>query len=114
MLQRIYGVAFADKAELNAHLRMLEEAKKRDHRKLGKELELFSFSENVGPGLVLWHPKGAFIRNAFETYWREKHYSNGYDLLYTPHIGQSILWKTSGHLDFYRDAMYSSMESNGM
>ena len=110
MLQRIYGVAFADKAELNAHLRMLEEAKKRDHRKLGKELELFSFSENVGPGLVLWHPKGAFIRNAFETYWREKHYSNGYDLLYTPHIGQSVLWKTSGHLDFYRDAMYSSME----
>ena len=110
MLQRIYGVAFPDKAELNAYLRMLEEAKKRDHRKLGKELELFSFSENVGPGLVLWHPKGAFIRNAFETYWREKHYSNGYDLLYTPHIGQSILWKTSGHLDFYRDAMYSSME----
>ena len=110
MLQRIYGVAFPDKAELNAYLRMLEEAKKRDHRKLGKELDLFSFSENVGPGLVLWHPKGAFIRNAFETYWREKHYSNGYDLLYTPHIGQSILWKTSGHLDFYRDAMYSSME----
>ncbi len=110
MLQRIYGVAFPDKAELNAYLRMLEEAKKRDHRKLGKELELFSFSENVGPGLVLWHPKGAFIRNAFETYWREKHYANGYDLLYTPHIGQSILWKTSGHLDFYRDAMYSSME----
>ncbi len=110
MLQRIYGVASPDKAELNGYLRMLEEAKKRDHRKLGKELELFSFSENVGPGLVLWHPKGAFIRNAFETYWREKHYSNGYDLLYTPHIGQSILWKTSGHLDFYRDAMYSSME----
>ena len=110
MLQRIYGVAFPDKAELNAYLRMLEEAKKRDHRKLGKELDLFSFSENVGPGLVLWHPKGAFIRHAFETYWREKHYSNGYDLLYTPHIGQSILWKTSGHLDFYRDAMYSSME----
>jgi len=110
MLQRIYGVAFPDKAELNAYLRMLEEAKKRDHRKLGKELELFSFSENVGPGLVLWHPKGAFIRNTFETYWREKHYTNGYDLLYTPHIGQSILWKTSGHLDFYRDAMYSSME----
>ncbi len=110
MLQRIYGVAFPDKAELHAYLQMLEEAKKRDHRKLGKELDLFSFSENVGPGLVLWHPKGAFIRNAFETYWRAKHYRSGYELLYTPHIGQSILWKTSGHLDFYRDAMYSSMK----
>ena len=109
MLQRIYGVAFADKKELHDHLAMLEEAKKRDHRKLGKELDLFSFSENVGPGLVLWHPKGAFIRNAFETYWRAKHYRNGYELLYTPHIGQSIRWQTSGHLDFYRDAMYSSM-----
>ena len=109
MLQRIYAVAFADKKELHDYLQMLEEAKKRDHRKLGKELDLFSFSENVGPGLVLWHPKGAFIRNAFETYWRAKHYRNGYELLYTPHIGQSILWQTSGHLDFYRDAMYSSM-----
>ena len=75
-----------------------------------KELDLFSFSDNVGPGLVLWHPKGAFIRNAFETYWRAEHYRNGYELLYTPHIGQSILWETSGHLDFYREGMYSSMQ----
>ncbi len=109
MLQRIYGTAFPDKNELHAYLKQLEEAKKRDHRKLGKELDLFSFSENVGPGLVLWHPKGAFVRNAFETYWRAEHYKNGYELLYTPHIGRAELWKTSGHLDFYKDAMYSPM-----
>ncbi len=110
MLQRVYGTAFAEKSELHEYLRLLEEAKKRDHRKLGKELDLFSFSENVGPGLVLWHPKGAFIRNTFESYWRDNHYQNGYDLLYTPHIGRSVLWETSGHLDFYKDAMYSPME----
>ena len=110
MLQRIYGTCFADKAELAAYLHQMEEAKKRDHRKLGKELDLFSFSENVGPGLVLWHPKGAFVRNAVETFWRAEHYKNGYDLIYTPHIGRSDLWKTSGHLDFYKDAMYSPMK----
>ncbi len=110
MLQRIYGIAFATEEELKAHLTMLEEAAKRDHRKLGKELDLFSFSENVGPGLVLWHPKGAFVRNAIETYWRDRHYKNGYQLMYTPHIGRSVLWETSGHLDFYRDSMYSAME----
>jgi threonyl-tRNA synthetase len=114
MLQRIYGTAFGDKKELNAYLKQIEEAKKRDHRKLGKELDLFSFSDQVGPGLVLWHPKGAFIRNAFESYWKDEHYANGYDLLYTPHIGKSQLWETSGHLDFYKDAMYSPMDIDGM
>ncbi len=110
MLQRIYGTAFAEKSELADYLKLLEEAKKRDHRKLGVELDLFSFSESVGPGLVLWHPKGAFIRNAFETYWREQHYANGYQLMYTPHIGRAELWMTSGHLDFYKDGMYSPMD----
>ena len=110
MLQRIYGTAFSDKQELNAHLQKIEEAKKRDHRKLGKELELFGFSENVGPGLVLWHPKGSYIRHLIETFWREEHFQNGYEMLYTPHIGKSQLWQTSGHLDFYKDAMYAPME----
>ena len=113
MLQRIYGTAFAEKSELADYLKLMEEAKKRDHRKLGVELDLFSFSENVGPGLVLWHPKGAFIRNAFETYWREAHYANGYQLMYTPHIGRAELWQTSGHLDFYKDGMYSPMDIDG-
>ncbi|MBQ4107320.1 MAG: threonine--tRNA ligase [Lentisphaeria bacterium] len=110
MLQRIYGTAFATEEELQAYLKQIEEAAKRDHRKLGQELELFTFSDNVGPGLVLWQPKGAFIRNLIETYWRAEHYKNGYDLLYTPHIGQSILWETSGHLGFYRDNMYAAMQ----
>ncbi|MDD5726950.1 MAG: threonine--tRNA ligase [Victivallales bacterium] len=110
MLQRIYGTAFAAEAELEAYFRLLEEAKKRDHRKLGQELDLFSFSENVGSGLVLWHPKGAFIRQTFENFWRDEHYQNGYDQLYTPHIGRSALWETSGHLDFYADSMYAPME----
>jgi len=113
MLQRIYGTAFTDKKELNTHLQQLEEAKKRDHRKLGKELELFSFSENVGPGLVLWHPKGAYIRHLIESFWREEHFQNGYEMLSTPHIGRSQLWQTSGHLDFYKDAMYAPMEIDG-
>jgi threonyl-tRNA synthetase len=110
MLQRVYGTAFPSKQELAEYLRLLEEAKKRDHRKLGKELDLFSFSETVGPGLVLWHPKGAIIRNTFETFWKSEHYKNGYDTVYTPHIGRSDLWNTSGHLDFYKDSMYAPME----
>ncbi len=110
MLQRIYGTAFATEEELQEYLRRMEEAQKRDHRRLGQELGLFCFSENVGPGLVLWQPKGAFVRNLIETYWREQHYRNGYDLLYTPHIGQSVLWETSGHLSFYKDGMYSPMQ----
>ncbi len=110
MLQRIYGTAFPDKKELNAYLQQVEEAKKRDHRKLGVELDLFSISETVGPGLVLWHPRGAFIRNVIETFWRKEHLAHGYDLLYTPHIGRSQLWETSGHLGFYKESMYSPMD----
>ena len=110
MLQRIYGTAFATQEELKAYLARIEEAAKRDHRKLGTELDLFGFSDQVGPGLVLWHPRGALIRHLVETAWKEEHYKNGYQLLYTPHIGQSILWETSGHLDFYHDGMYSPMQ----
>lgn len=113
MLQRIYGTAFASKDDLNEYLERLEEAKKRDHRKLGKELDLFSTQEEVGAGLVFWHPKGARIRHEIEKYWKETHYNNGYELLYSPHIGQKWLWETSGHLDFYKDAMYSPMEIDG-
>ena len=110
MLQRIYGTAFATQEELQSYLRQLEEAAKRDHRKLGTELDLFGFSDCVGPGLVLWHPKGALVRHLMETFWKDEHYKNGYELLYTPHIGQSNLWETSGHLNFYREGMYSAME----
>jgi threonyl-tRNA synthetase len=110
MLQRIYGTSFHDKKGLDAYLKAIEEAKKRDHRKLGRELDLFSASDSVGPGLIIWHPKGARIRNTIETFWREEHYKNGYDLLYSPHIGLSNLWETSGHLDFYKSAMYAPMK----
>lgn len=110
MLQRIYGTSFPKKSLLEDYLHLLKEAKRRDHRKLGKELDLFSISENVGSGLILWHPKGAFIRNVIETFWREEHLNAGYDLLYTPHIARLDLWRTSGHLDFYRESMFSPME----
>ena len=113
MLQRIYGTAFHSKEELKEYQRSLEEARKRDHRKLGKALDLFSTSDAVGPGLICWHPKGARIRHTIESFWRDKHYANGYEQLYTPHIGKSELWQTSGHLDFYSDAMYSSMDVDG-
>lgn len=112
-LQRIYGTAFPSRKELEAYLLLLEEAKKRDHRRLGAELDLFSFDENVGGGLVLWHPKGARIRAIIEQYWRERHWNGGYDILYTPHIGREKLWQTSGHLDFYKDSMYSPMDIDG-
>ncbi|KAF1080905.1 MAG: Threonyl-tRNA synthetase [Candidatus Rifleibacterium amylolyticum] len=110
MLQRVYGTAFASKEELKEHLERLEEAKKRDHRKLGKELDLYSIHEEVGPGLVFWHPKGARIRHIIESFWKDQHYRNGYELINTPHIGQKWLWETSGHLDFYKESMYSPME----
>ncbi len=113
MLQRIYGVAFPTKQELADYLKRLEEAKKRDHRRLGTDLDLFSISETVGPGLVLWHPRGAFIRNVIETFWRAEHYKHGYELLYTPHIGRAQLWETSGHLSFYKESMYSPMDIDG-
>ena len=110
MLQRIYGIAFKTKNEIDAYIKQQEEALKRDHRKLGKQLDLYSINEKTGPGLVLWHPKGARIRHEIETYWKDEHFKNGYELLNTPHLGRSDLWKTSGHLDFYADSMYSPME----
>jgi len=110
MLQRIYGTAYLNKKELEEHLKRLEEAKARDHRKLGKELGLFSLADEVGGGLVLWHPKGALIRKIIEDFWREEHLKNGYEFVYSPHIGRSLLWETSGHLDFYKESMYPSME----
>lgn len=110
MLQRIYGTAFYDKKALKKHLNALEEAKKRDHRKLGKELELFTIQDDIGPGLILWQPKGALLRKLIEDYWKDAHYRNDYELLYTPHIARQDLWKTSGHLDFYSENMYSGMD----
>ena len=91
----------------------LEEAKKRDHRRLGAELDLYSTSEDLGGGLILWHPKGARVRADIEQYWRERHWEGGYDILYTPHIGREVLWQTSGHLGFYKDSMYSPMDIDG-
>ncbi|MGD9940204.1 MAG: threonine--tRNA ligase [Clostridia bacterium] len=110
MLTRIYAYAFSSKAELEAHLKMLEEAEKRDNRKLGKELNLFSTHEEAGPGLIYWHPKGARFRVELENWWRDEHYRNGYELLFTPHIGKSWLWEKSGHLGFYKEGMYAPME----
>jgi threonyl-tRNA synthetase len=110
MLTRIYAYAFGSKAELEAHLKMLEEAEKRDHRKLGKELDLFSTHEEAGAGLAYWHPKGGRFRVELENWWREEHYKNGYEILFTPHIGKSWLWETSGHLGFYKAGMYSPMK----
>jgi threonyl-tRNA synthetase len=109
-MQRIYGISFPKKKMLDDYLLFLEEAKKRDHRKLGKQLDLFSLHEEAGAGLVYWHPKGARIRNTIETFWRAQHLKNGYELLYTPHLGKSWLWETSGHLGFYKESMYSPME----
>ena len=113
MLQRIYGTAWATKEDLDAYLHRLEEAEKRDHRKLGRELELFSFDEEVGPGLVLWHPKGALMRKIIEDYWRATHYEGGYELVQTPHIARQHLWATSGHLEFFAEGMYGPMEVEG-
>ncbi len=113
MLTRIYGVAFASRKDLDEHLRFLEEVKKRDHRKIGKDLDLFSVNDEIGPGLILWHPKGAKIRNIIEDFWRAQHASSGYDLVFSPHIARQDLWRTSGHLDFYRAGMYSSIEVEG-
>ena len=110
MLQRIYGTAWNTSKELRTHLNDLKEREKRDHRKLGKELDLFSIHDESGPGLVFWHPMGGRIRQAIEDYWRLEHRQSGYEILFTPHIGRSWLWETSGHLDFYREGMYSPME----
>jgi len=110
MLKRIYGISFPTVRELNDYLCMLEEAKKRDHRKLGKELDLYSISDEVGAGLILWHPKGALIRHLIESFWKEQHLQAGYNLVYTPHIGKDELWNTSGHSGFYSDSMYKPIE----
>jgi threonyl-tRNA synthetase len=110
MLQRIYGISFPSQKELEEYLTRLEELRKRDHRVLGKELELFSISEEVGPGLVLWHPKGAIIRRIIEDFWITEHQKNGYQLIYTPHVARFHLWETSGHSGFYRENMYSTMK----
>jgi threonyl-tRNA synthetase len=110
MLTRIYATAWTNPKDLRLYLQKLEEIEKRDHRKLGKELDLFSFHEEAGPGLVYWHPRGARIRLAIENFWRDQHYANGYEMVQTPHVGKSWLWETSGHLDFYKASMYSPME----
>ncbi|MCX8041119.1 MAG: threonine--tRNA ligase [Thermodesulfobacteriaceae bacterium] len=110
MLWRIYGTAFFSEEELKNYLKRLEEIKKRDHRKLGKELELFTIEEDIGPGLVVWLPKGALIRKLIEDFWKEVHLQRGYQLVYTPHIALRDLWKISGHLDFYIENMFPSME----
>ncbi len=112
-LQRIYGTAFATKAELDAHLAMIEEAKRRDHRRIGKDLDLFSIDEVIGGGLVLWHPKGARIRHVIETFWREEHFANGYELVGSPHVAREELWNTSGHTTFYKENMYAGMDVDG-
>jgi threonyl-tRNA synthetase len=113
MLQRVYGVAFATEKALDEYLEKIEEAAKRDHRKLGKELDLFSIHEEAGPGLVHWHPKGSVIRRVIEDFWKDEHVRRGYDLVYTPHIAKVDLWQTSGHWDFYRENMYSPMDVEG-
>jgi threonyl-tRNA synthetase len=114
MLQRIYGTAFPTKDALKTHLNFLEEVKKRDHRRLGKELDLFSMNDDIGPGLVLWHPRGASIRREIESFWLDEHQKAGYQVLYTPHMAKLELWKKTGHLDFYRENMYSPMEIEGL
>ncbi|MCX6344504.1 MAG: threonine--tRNA ligase [Armatimonadetes bacterium] len=113
MLQRIYGTAFGKKSELDEYLERIAEAERRDHRKLGRELDLFSIQEEAGPGLVFWHPKGALVRKNIEDYWRAEHYDNGYEMVFTPHIARQELWKTSGHLDFFTDNIFQPMEVEG-
>jgi len=113
MLQRIYGALFETQQELDGYLARVEEMAKRDHRRLGRELDLFSFHEEFGPGLVYWHPKGGRLRTVIEDFWRQEHFRGGYDVVYSPHIGKSTLWSTSGHLDFYAENMYSPMDVDG-
>ena len=113
MLQRIYGTAWSKPDELKDYLWRLEEAKKRDHRKIGQELDLYSINDEIGAGLILWHPKGGRIRKLIENFWSEEHEANGYDFVYTPHIGKAQLWETSGHLGFYKDNMYSPVDIEG-
>jgi threonyl-tRNA synthetase len=113
MLQRIYGVSFPSRKQLEEYLERAEQAKRRDHRLLGAKLDLFSIHEEAGPGLVMWHPKGALVRNLIEEHWKREHFRGGYELVYSPHIAKLDLWKTSGHVDFYSENMYSPMEVEG-
>ena len=113
MLQRIYGTAWATAADLKAHLHALAEAARRDHRRLARELDLVSWPEELGPGLAVWHPKGALVRHLMEDYSRSRHAESGYDFVYTPHLAKANLWETSGHLDFYAESMYPPMELDG-
>ena len=113
VLQRIYGTAWNTEKELRLYLKRLEEAKKRDHRKLGKELDLFSVSDDIGPGLILWHPKGARIRHLMEEFWKKEHFRHGYEMVISPHAAKIDLWKTSGHTEFYKENMFSNMDVEG-
>ncbi|HVT08156.1 MAG TPA: threonine--tRNA ligase, partial [Polyangia bacterium] len=112
-LQRVYGTAFPSKDQLDAYLKQIEEAKRRDHRTLGKELDLFSFDELVGPGFALWHPKGAFVRYQIEEILRHENIRRGYDLVYTPHLAREQLLETSGHMAHYKDNLFGGMELDG-
>jgi len=109
MLTRIYGTAWEDRKQLAVYLKRREEIEKRDHRRLGKDLDLYSTHEEAGAGLIYWHPKGALIRHLVEDYWKREHFKHGYDVINTPHIGKAWLWKTSGHLDFYKENMYAPL-----
>lgn len=113
-LQRIYGTAFFSEKELKDYLKKIEEAKLRDHRKLGKDLDLFSIQDDIGPGLILWHPKGGVIRRIIEEFWYSEHYKRGYQVVYTPHIARIQQWQTSGHLSFYKENMFSPMDIEGI
>jgi threonyl-tRNA synthetase len=110
MLQRVYGTNYPRRQLLEEHLKRIEEAKKRDHRKLGKELDLFSIQENIGNGLILWHPKGARIRRIMEEFWVDEHYKHDYEIIYTPHAAKLNLWEQSGHTGFYREYMFTPMD----
>jgi len=113
MLQRIYGTAFANQAELDEYLKRIEEALKRDHRRVGRELELYSVHEEVGAGLIHWHPKGGMLRHVIEQFWKEEHLKRGYELVYTPHLASEKLYQISGHLENYAEMMYSPMDIDG-
>ena len=113
MLQRIYGTAFESEEALDEHLTRLEEARRRDHRVVGRDLDLYSVHDETGPGLIIWHPKGARIRGLIEDLWKREHYRSGYDLVYTPHVGRSTLWETSGHLENFKENMFAAMDMDG-
>ncbi|MCL2558227.1 MAG: threonine--tRNA ligase [Treponema sp.] len=113
MLTRVYGTAWETPKELKAHLAFLEEVEKRDHRRLGRELDIYSTHEEAGAGLIYWHPNGGRMRTSIEDFWRREHYRGGYEIVFTPHVGKSWLWETSGHLGFYNDSMYSPMDIDG-